>query len=94
MFILSKNRLAEKLIAMASFSEEEVKKFQGLFELWTNMNKSPEGESGERKDGGKKSMGKDFEKKVHEFDGEVEGYGNWSFKVKNAMKRVNPRCAK
>ena len=53
--------------------------------------RGPESESGEKKDGGKKSMGKDFEKKVPEFDGEIEGYGNWSFRVKNAMKRANPK---
>jgi hypothetical protein len=49
---------------------------------------------GAKKDEAKdKILGKEFEKKVANFDGNEAGYDPWAFKVKNAMKSVNPKLA-
>ena len=71
-------------------TEEELTRFASLFKAYREMQ---EIETGGRQDEKKKVLGKDFEKKVPEFNGEPEDYENWAFKVKMAMKSINPKMS-
>ena len=79
---------------MAAFTPEDIEKITMLFKLHTTLGATEE-ERGKKEGGGdgRKTLGKDFEKKLPEFR-EEDKYTNWSFKVKMAIQNADPKLGK